>query len=81
MNAWASESEPSSPTTGAITLVEGSSFCVCSPSGDLTGSGGMAPGDMEREYRDKTQGDMTKPSQPDGTTPLEHDQGQRTKVR
>ena len=49
--------------------------------GDLTGSGGMAPGDMDREYRDKTQGDMTKPSQPDGTTPLEHDQGQRTKVR
>ena len=32
--AWTPESEPTS-TDGSVTLVEGSSFCLCSPTGDL----------------------------------------------
>src|SRR3954464_10867809 len=37
MGAWTPESEPTSTSGGAVTLVEGSSFCVCSPAGDLSG--------------------------------------------
>ena len=39
MSAWTPDSEPVSAGRGAVTLVEGSSFCVCGPSGDL-GAGG-----------------------------------------
>ncbi|MCW2846180.1 MAG: Amylo-alpha,6-glucosidase [Marmoricola sp.] len=39
MGAWTPEMEPASIAGGAVTLVEGSSFCVCTPGGDLTGSG------------------------------------------
>jgi glycogen debranching enzyme len=35
MNAWTPDSEPVRTGSGAVTLVEGSSFCVCTPSGDL----------------------------------------------
>ncbi|MCW2675885.1 MAG: amylo-alpha,6-glucosidase [Modestobacter sp.] len=35
MSAWTPDSEPVRAGSGAITLVEGSSFCVCTPSGDL----------------------------------------------
>jgi glycogen debranching enzyme len=37
MSAWTPEVEPTSTGGGALTLVEGSSFCICSPSGDLDG--------------------------------------------
>jgi glycogen debranching enzyme len=40
MGAWTPDSEPMSIGGGAVTLVEGSSFCICSPGGDL---GGMGP--------------------------------------
>jgi glycogen debranching enzyme len=38
MGAWTPENEPLG-TAGAVTLVEGSSFCICSPGGDLGGPG------------------------------------------
>jgi glycogen debranching enzyme len=37
MGAWTPEAEPIRAGGVALTLVEGSSFCVCSPSGDLSG--------------------------------------------
>jgi len=40
MGAWTPEVEPTSSGSGAVTLVEGSSFCICAPSGDLGGAGG-----------------------------------------
>ena len=39
MGGWTPETEPTS-AGGALTLVEGSSFCICSQGGDL---GGAAP--------------------------------------
>jgi glycogen debranching enzyme len=36
MGAWTPEAEPARGTAGAVTLVEGASFCVCSPGGDLS---------------------------------------------
>jgi glycogen debranching enzyme len=38
MGAWTPEAEPTSTGHGAVTMVEGSSFCVCSQSGDLGGA-------------------------------------------
>jgi glycogen debranching enzyme len=35
--AWAADGEPASSTGGAVTLVEGASFCLCTPGGDLAG--------------------------------------------
>lgn len=37
MGAWTPDGEPVGTTPGGVTLVEGSSFCVCDPSGDLRG--------------------------------------------
>jgi glycogen debranching enzyme len=37
MGAWTPEAEPAAGTRGAVTLVEGASFCLCTPSGDLAG--------------------------------------------
>jgi glycogen debranching enzyme len=37
MGAWTPEVEPTPITGGAVTLVEGSSFCICTPEGDLRG--------------------------------------------
>jgi glycogen debranching enzyme len=39
VGAWTPESEPASVAGGAVTLVEGSSFCICAPGGDLSGEG------------------------------------------
>jgi glycogen debranching enzyme len=39
MSDWTPEGEPVSVGTGAVTLVEGSSFCICAPGGDLGGAG------------------------------------------
>src|SRR3954451_15025914 len=39
MGAWTPEVEPTSTGGGAVTLVEGSSFCICTPGGDLNGAG------------------------------------------
>src|SRR3954453_5471297 len=39
MGAWTPEAEPTSTGGGAVTLVEGSSFCICTPGGDLNGAG------------------------------------------
>src|SRR4051812_29466403 len=39
MGAWTPESEPVSTGGGAVTLVEGSSFCICTPGGDLGADG------------------------------------------
>ena len=35
---WNPENEPARVCAGAVTLVEGSSFCICTPGGDLGGS-------------------------------------------
>jgi glycogen debranching enzyme len=37
MGAWTPEAEPTSVGGGSVTLVEGSSFCICMPGGDLSG--------------------------------------------
>ena len=39
MGAWTPENEPVSTAGGTVTLVEGSSFCICTPGGDLNGAG------------------------------------------
>ncbi|MDC7120625.1 amylo-alpha-1,6-glucosidase [Cellulomonas fimi] len=39
MGAWTPEAEPSSTGGAAVTLVEGSSFCISTPNGDLSGAG------------------------------------------
>src|SRR4051794_34703887 len=39
MGSWTPETEPASAGGGAVTLVEGSSFCICTPRGDLEGAG------------------------------------------
>jgi glycogen debranching enzyme len=36
---WNPENEPAPVGAGAVTLVEGSSFCICTPGGDLGGAG------------------------------------------
>jgi glycogen debranching enzyme len=36
---WTPDSEPVGTAGGAVTLVEGSSFCICAPGGDVTGVG------------------------------------------
>jgi hypothetical protein len=36
---WNPENEPARVVAGAVTLVEGSSFCICTPGGDLGGAG------------------------------------------
>lgn len=36
---WNPDNEPARVGAGAVTLVEGSSFCICAPSGDLNGAG------------------------------------------
>jgi glycogen debranching enzyme len=38
MGGWTPETGPTSTGGGAVTLVEGSSFCICSPGGDLSGA-------------------------------------------
>jgi glycogen debranching enzyme len=38
MGAWTPEVEPTRLGGGAVTLVEGSSFCICTPGGDLRGT-------------------------------------------
>jgi glycogen debranching enzyme len=38
MGAWTPEDEPTRVGGGAVTLVEGSSFCICTPGGDLDGA-------------------------------------------
>jgi glycogen debranching enzyme len=39
MGAWTPEAEPTSTGGSVVTLVEGSSFCICTPGGDLNGAG------------------------------------------
>src|SRR4051794_41721228 len=39
MGAWTPEAEPTSTGGGVVTLVEGSSFCICTRGGDLNGAG------------------------------------------
>jgi glycogen debranching enzyme len=39
MGAWTPDTEPVSGTAGAVTMVEGASFCICATSGDLGGAG------------------------------------------
>jgi glycogen debranching enzyme len=39
MGAWTPEAEPARGTAGAVTLVEGSSFCICTTNGDLSSAG------------------------------------------
>src|SRR4051812_18306898 len=39
MGAWTPEAQPTSTGGGAVTLVEGSSFCICTPAGDINGAG------------------------------------------
>jgi glycogen debranching enzyme len=39
MGAWTPDIEPASTGGGVVTLVEGSSFCICTPSGDLSAAG------------------------------------------
>ncbi|MGH1562218.1 amylo-alpha-1,6-glucosidase [Mumia sp. DW29H23] len=39
MNAWASGNEPAGGVDGSVTLLEGSSFCISSVTGDLGGPG------------------------------------------
>jgi glycogen debranching enzyme len=39
VGAWTPDSEPVSVAGGDVTLVEGSSFCICAPGGDLSGEG------------------------------------------
>src|SRR3954470_14474577 len=39
MGAWTPDVEPASTGGGVVTLVEGSSFCICTPGGDLNGAG------------------------------------------
>src|SRR5579875_3729710 len=36
---WNPDSEPARVGAGSVTLVEGSSFCICTPCGDLAGAG------------------------------------------
>jgi glycogen debranching enzyme len=38
MGAWTPEAEPTSTGGSALTLVEGSSFCICGTNGDLSGA-------------------------------------------
>ena len=40
MGAWTPQAEPTSTGAGTLTMVEGSSFCICLPTGDL---GGIEP--------------------------------------
>ncbi|MEI5674699.1 MULTISPECIES: glycogen debranching N-terminal domain-containing protein [unclassified Nocardioides] len=63
MSAWTPESEPARSSGGAVTLVEGSSFCLCGPDGDL---GGVEPyGVFFRDTRILSRWDL----QVDGRTP------------
>jgi hypothetical protein len=39
MGPWTPDAEPVSGTGGAVTLVEGSSFCICGTTGDFGGAG------------------------------------------
>ncbi|MCW2745719.1 MAG: glycogen debranching enzyme [Mycobacterium sp.] len=39
MGPWTPEREPVGMAAGSVTLVEGSSFCICGPSGNLRGVG------------------------------------------
>ena len=63
MGAWTPEAEPTSTGGGAVTLVEGSSFCICTRSGDLTGAG--PHGVFFRDTRILSRWDLTV----DGETP------------
>lgn len=57
MGAWTPETEPARSTAGAVTLVEGASFCLCSPGGDL---GGVEPhGVFFRDTRILSRWDLT----------------------
>jgi len=38
MGGWTPEAEQTSACASALTLVEGSSFCICSRGGDLSGA-------------------------------------------
>ena len=63
MGAWTPEAEPTSTGQGAVTMVEGSSFCICSAAGDL---GGAEPhGVFFRDTRILSRWDL----QIDGETP------------
>jgi hypothetical protein len=39
MGAWTPDTGPASTGAGAVTLVEGSSFCISAPGGDLSAEG------------------------------------------
>ena len=39
MTAWTPEQVPTAVTPGAVTLIEGTAFCVCRPSGDILPGG------------------------------------------
>ena len=39
MTAWTAEQVPTAVTPGAVTLIEGTAFCVCGPSGDILPGG------------------------------------------
>ena len=49
MTAWTAEQAPASVTPGSVTLIEGTAFCVCSPSGDILPGG--ADGIFFRDMR------------------------------
>lgn len=39
MTEWTAQEIPAAPASGTVTLVEGTGFCVCSPSGDIVHGG------------------------------------------
>jgi glycogen debranching enzyme len=39
MNGWAAQQVPSPVTPGTVTLIDGTAFCVCTPSGDILPAG------------------------------------------
>src|SRR3954470_20088042 len=63
MGAWTPEVEPTSTGGGVVTLVEGSSFCTCTPGGDLNGAG--PHGEFFRDTRMLSRWDL----RVDGETP------------
>jgi hypothetical protein len=39
VTAWTAEQVPTAVTPGAVTMIEGTAFCVCGPSGDILPGG------------------------------------------
>jgi glycogen debranching enzyme len=62
MSAWTPESEPTRTGGGIVTLVEGSSFCICNTTGDVTGVGPL--GVFFRDTRILSRWDLTVDGEP-----------------